>query len=59
MAICHHLLGMTDQPDPDKPTARPGKPPALSPREARLAKALRVNLRRRKEGAVRTPSTED
>ena len=50
---------MTDQHDPDKPPARPVRPAALTAREARLAKALRVNLRRRKEGVIRKPSMED
>ncbi|WP_271144941.1 hypothetical protein [Brevundimonas sp. NIBR10] len=50
---------MTEAPDPPAPVAKPTPPPARSPEQAakaaRLASALRDNLRRRKV-AHRQPS---
>ena len=42
-----HLRGMAERNDPRKPK---------DPREAKLAEALRANLRRRKAGAVPVPA---
>jgi hypothetical protein len=51
--VAYDLTIMSREKDPPSPQ----KPPATSPeREARLAKALRDNLRRRKAAAPAKPS---
>jgi len=48
---------MAVTPTSPPPAARPDPAPAATPREARLAAALRANLRRRK-AAARPPAGE-